>query len=96
MPVRLLKQLIVHLLSSPGTDSQTSPRGPRYEPQRESKSLCPRLESLSLHEAKASVLFLFTCYGPPPGPRCSQLTLQTLRVPHKPLSCVVECRLSAP
>lgn len=54
---------------------------------RESKSLCPRLESLSLHEAKASVLFLFTCYGPPPGLRYGQLTLQTLRVPHKPLSC---------
>lgn len=65
MLVRLLKLLIVHSHSSPGTDSQTSPRVPRYEPpERESKSLCPRLESLSLHEAKARVLFQFACYGP--------------------------------
>lgn len=56
LPVRLLKQLILHLHSSPGADSQTSLRVPRDEPpEREQKPL-PSLESLFLREAKARLL----------------------------------------
>lgn len=60
MLVRLLKQLILHLHSSPGTDSQTSLRVPRDEPPERAKAPVPAWNS-----------FLYV----KPRPACSSTSL---------------------